>query len=873
MSGARGTLRIYLGAAPGVGKTFAMLGEGHRRADRGTDVVVGLVETHGRPHTTEAIGGLEVIPRRVIHYRGSDFTEMDVDAILARHPKVALVDELAHTNVPGSRNEKRWQDVEELLAAGITVLSTVNIQHLESLNDVVEKITGVPQRETIPDSIVRSADQVDVVDLSPEALRRRMAHGNIYGPDKVDAALGHYFRIGNLTALRELALLWVADKVDDALQHYRHEHQIAETWETRERVLVAITGGPEGDTLIRRAARVATRSGADLLALHVAPSDGLTDANPAMLAAHRLLVESLGGTYHQVVGDDISATLIAFAHAENVTQLVLGASRRSRIGALFNGGVGIGSTTTRMSGDLDVHTVMHDQAGRRHTGPSLPRGLTVRRRLAGAVLGAMLLPLLTLVLVNTRSNFNLSSDLLAYLVAVVAVALVGGLYSALATAVVSSLLINYYFTPPLHKWTIAEHNNIVAIAAFVIVAATVSLVVELAARRTSQAATASAESETLATLAGSVLRGQTGVSALLEQVRETFQLTSVSLLERDSASDAAERQWAVVESVGMQPCTTPAEADTEVPVGDRFAMAVRGRPLAASDLRVLGAFAAQAVTAVEQQRLTAVAEAARPLEEADRMRTALLNAVSHDLRTPLASAKAAVTGLRSADVAWTDSERAELLATADESLDRLHRLVDNLLDMSRIQAGALSIRRQPVALHETVPIALDSLGPAARDIELDIPDSLPEVETDPALLERVIANLTANALRYSPPGVPPRVSASTHADSVELRISDRGPGISEGQRERMFTPFQRLGDTDNTTGVGLGLALSLGLMQALGHTLTPEETPGGGLTMVLAMRISTAPTGEAGPADTIAPPVGPSAVEPDVVPVPEGRRL
>ena len=426
MAGARGTLRIYLGAAPGVGKTFAMLGEGHRRSQRGTDVVVGFVETHGRQHTAEAIAGLEVIPRRTINYRGSDFTEMDVDAILVRHPKVALVDELAHTNVPGSRNVKRWQDVEELLAAGITVLSTVNIQHLESLNDVVEKITGVPQRETIPDAIVRSADQVDVVDLSPEALRRRMAHGNIYGPDKVDAALGHYFRIGNLTALRELALLWVADKVDDALQHYRHEHQIAETWETRERVLVAITGGPEGDTLIRRAARIATRSGADLLALHVAPSDGLTGASPAMLAAQRLLVESLGGTYHQVVGDDISATLIAFAHAENVTQLVLGASRRSRLGALLNSG-GIGSNTMRMSGDLDVHTVMHDQAGRRHTGPSLPRGLTARRRLAGSLLGVALPALLTLVLVNTRSSFNLSSDLLTYLVAVVAVALVGGL--------------------------------------------------------------------------------------------------------------------------------------------------------------------------------------------------------------------------------------------------------------------------------------------------------------------------------------------------------------------------------------------------------------------------------------------------------------
>ncbi|MDQ1485493.1 MAG: two-component system, OmpR family, sensor histidine kinase KdpD [Actinomycetota bacterium] len=842
MEGARGTLRIYLGAAPGVGKTFAMLGEGHRRAERGADVVVGFVETHGREHTADAIGDLEVVPRHTIAYRGSEFTEMDVDAVLARHPKVALVDELAHTNVPGSRNEKRWQDVEELLAAGITVLSTVNIQHLESLNDVVQKITGVPQRETIPDAVVRSADQVDVVDVSPEALRRRMAHGNIYGPDKVDAALGHYFRIGNLTALRELALLWVADKVDVALQHYRHEHQISDTWETRERVMVAITGGPEGDTLIRRAARIAARSGADLLALHVAESDGLSGASPAMLATHRRLVESLGGSYHQVVGDDIAGTLIAFAHAENVTQLVLGASRRSRLGALVTG-AGIGASTTRLSGDIDVHTVMHDQAGRRHAAPSMPRGLTPRRRLAGTALAVVLLPLLTIVFTSTRGSLNLSSDLLGYLLGVVVVALVGGLYPALATAVVASMLLNFYFTPPVHRWTIAERNNVFALAAFAIVAAMVSIVVELAARRTTQAARASVESEILATLAGSVLRGQTATSALLERVRETFQLSSVALLERDVLPELPklkEPTWTVVASVGPQPCHTPAEADTEIPVGDQFALAVKGRPLAASDLRILGAFAAQAATALERQRLTDAAEAAKPLEEADRMRTALLNAVSHDLRTPLASAKAAVTSLRSRDVDWTTSERAELLATADESLDRLHRLVDNLLDMSRIQAGALSIRKQRVALHEVVPIALDGLGPAASAVELDVPDSLPEVDTDPALLERVIANLSSNALRYAPAGTPPRLSASTHADVVELRIADRGPGIPESQRDHMFTSFQRLGDTDNTTGVGLGLALSRGLTEALGGTLTPEETPGGGLTMVLALPIAAA---------------------------------
>src|SRR6201993_1338632 len=278
----RGELRIYLGAAPGVGKTYAMLGEAHRRLERGTDVVAAVVETHGRAKTAELIEGIEVIPPRYIEYRGGSFPELDVPAVLARHPQVVLVDELAHTNTPGSKNEKRWQDVEELLDAGITVISTVNIQHLESLNDVVEKIPGVPQRETVPDAIVRAADQVELVDMTPEALRRRMAHGNIYPPEKIDAALTNYFRTGNLTALRELALLWLADKVDEGLQRYREAHGIHGTWEARERVVVALTGGPEGDTLIRRAARIAARSsGGDLLAVHVTKSDGLTGADPA----------------------------------------------------------------------------------------------------------------------------------------------------------------------------------------------------------------------------------------------------------------------------------------------------------------------------------------------------------------------------------------------------------------------------------------------------------------------------------------------------------------------------------------------------------------------------------------------------------------
>src|SRR5450432_3830517 len=402
----RGRLRVYLGAAPGVGKTFAMLNEGWRRHQRGTDVVVGYVETHGRQNTEGQIRDLEVVARRPTQYRGREFEEMDLDAVLARKPSICLVDELAHTNVPGSRNEKRWQDVEELLDAGIDVISTVNIQHLESLNDVVEKITGVPQRETIPDAAVRSADNVELIDMTPEALRSRMAHGNIYPAEKIDAALTHYFRAGNLAALRELALLWLADKVDEGLQRYRAAHDIQGTWEARERVVVALTGGQEGETLIRRAARIAARStGGDLLAVHITRSDGLTDADPAELAAQRRLVESVGGTYHQVVGENIPDALLTFARAENATQLVLGASRRSWLTALLTG-PGVSMRTIRGSGDIDVHIVTHAQMGRGRRLPADRGGLPLRRRLAGYLLAAVLAPVLTVLLASVRHSVN-----------------------------------------------------------------------------------------------------------------------------------------------------------------------------------------------------------------------------------------------------------------------------------------------------------------------------------------------------------------------------------------------------------------------------------------------------------------------------------
>jgi two-component system sensor histidine kinase KdpD len=850
-------LRIYLGAAAGVGKTYAMLCEGHRRAERGADVVVAFAETHGRPNTAALLDGLEVVPRAQIAYRGATFEEMDTEAVVARKPQIALVDELAHTNVPGSKHEKRWQDVQDLLDAGIDVISAVNIQHLESLNDVVEQITGVPQRETVPDAVVRNADQVELVDMTAEALRRRMAHGNIYPPEKIDAALTNYFRAGNLTALRELALLWLADKVDEGLQRYRAQHDIKATWEARERVVVALTGGPEGDTLIRRAARIAARSsGGDLLALHVTRSDGLTGANPSNLSRQRQLVESLGGTYHQVVGDDISEALLTFARAENATQLVLGASRRPWLLALLTG-PGIGNRTIRDSGAIDVHIVTHAHVGGRWG--LLPRyrgGITGRRQALGFGLAAVLAPALTVALTQARASANLTTDVLLFLVAVIAVAVTGGFLPALLEAIAGSLLLNYYFTPPIHQWTISQGNNVLALAVFIVVGLVVSWVVDITARRTKQAARANAESELLVTTAGSILRGQGALDAILERVREAFGLRSVALLECADASPAARAgagaigrdatgpstvprgpatKWTCVGSAGDSPDQRPEDADVEVPVSGTLSLALSGRPLPAADRRVLGAFATYAGVALEQQRLAAAAEAAKPIAAADRMRTALLAAVSHDLRTPLASAKAAVTSLRTPDVPWTKADIAELLATADESLDRLTHLVENLLDMSRLQAGALSLFPRPVGLDEVVARALDSVEPGGRDVTVDVPDSLPAIQADPAILERVIVNLAQNALRYSPQGKPPLLAGSALGNRVELRVVDRGPGIPDEDKERMFVPFQRLGDTDNTTGVGLGLALSRGLTEAMGGTLTAEDTPGGGLTMVISL--------------------------------------
>ena len=846
----RGKLRVYLGAAPGVGKTFKMLEEGQRRAERGADVAIAFVETHGREQTARMAEGLETVPRTTREYRGILFEEMDLDAVLDRHPQIALVDELPHTNVPGGRYEKRWQDIQELLDAGIEVITTVNIQHLESLNDVVQRITGVPQRETVPDEVVRAADQIELVDMSPESLRRRLAHGNVYAAEKIDAALGNYFRVGNLTALRELALLWVADRVDEGLQRYREEHGIGRVWEARERVVIALPGDASGEALIRRAARIASRaSGGELIAVHIARSDGLSrDISPTSLAAQRHLVESLGGSYHTIIGDDVPRALIEFAQAKNATQLVLGTSRRNRVNRFLTG-IGIGETTTILSGDIDVHMVTHDEiTTHRHRwwlppNPFRQAAWGSGGRWRGIAAGLVCPPILTAILttVGHSLRLNVASDILLFLTLTVAIARLGGIVSALVAALWSSLLLNYYFIPPVHSVTIAEANNAIALVVFVVVALTVASVVDLAIKQTRSAAHASAEAETLNAFAVAVLRGDEAISALLERFRETFSMESVSLLQRndtdgprlpDEIDDPS--RWTLVAATGADPALTPGGADTVIEAGPGATLALRGRTLPAADQRVLAAFAAQATAAMERRRLSREAASAQTLAAADKMRTALLAAVSHDLRTPLAAAKASISTLRDPELEVPAEDRAELLEAAEESLDRLTRLVENLLDMSRLQAGALKPRLEPAAIEDIIPRAIDDVSEAVGRVSLELPEpGLPDGLVDAPLLERVVANLIGNAVKHT--DTPVKVTVSALGNQIEVRVIDRGPGIPEEDWDMVFRPFQRLGDRDNTTGVGLGLALSRGLAEAMGGTLVPEDTPGGGVTMVLSV--------------------------------------
>ena len=567
------------------------------------------METHGRAATAAQICDLEIVPRRTITHGSQHFEEMDLDAVLTRRPRVALVDELAHTDVPGSRNEKRWQDIEQLLAAGITVISTLNIQHLESLNDVVQRITGVVQLETVPDAWVRMADQIELLDITPEALRRRMAHGHIYEPEQVDAALGHHFRVGNLGALRGLALLWVADRVDETLQDYRERHGVVDAWETRERVVVALTGAPAGEQLVRRGARMAARSHAALVGVHVRSADGLAGPNLERLEGHRRLLEDLGGRYTEVTGTDTADALVQFARAENATQLVLGSSQRSRWAEATHGSVI--NRVIRDAGSTDVHVISEDEVEGVVEVPRTRRGrerpVRPPRALATAwILAVVLGPLAALALTPLRDTVGVAAMLLLLLLDPIVVALLGGLAPAVAAAVMTFLFADWLYVPPIHAVRIQQPTDGLALLMFVAVAIVVSVLVDRLARRTAQLTRIQTESDALAELASSTVSLEpTALTHLTEELRSTLGFDAVAVLSPTSEA------WRVEASAGEPVPARPEEASYAAELTERSVLVVAGPILAADERRLLSAFVAQLRLAQSALRLHTEAQRGR----------------------------------------------------------------------------------------------------------------------------------------------------------------------------------------------------------------------------------------------------------------------
>jgi len=665
----------------------------------------------------------------------------------------------------------------------------------------------------------------------------------------------------------------VADKVDEGLHDYRDRHGIAEVWETKERVVVALTGSPQGEHLVRRAARMAGRARAELVGVHIRAVDGLIQAEGHLLDHQRGLLVEVGGRYEEITGSDIAKALVEFARAENATQLVLGATKRSRWGELVHGS--IINQVLRAAGDIDVHVISNragDGGGDMGSGGALPRlprrgrlaPLPRRRVGAGWAMALAGVPLLALVMVPFRTTLTVEGALPIVLVGCIAVAAVGGVWPGLVGAVVGFLVADWLFIPPIHTLTISRARDAAAGITFLLMAVSVSLLVDLAARRRLEAARAQGESEALARLAGGALVSRPeAMPSLLAELRATFGLDAVAILmPRDQPSGPAaggggqpapgadsgqraredgrgRRNWQVQAASGAPVPESPADAQFSAELGGGAVLVLAGSQLAADDRRLLSAFVAQLRLAREQGRLLAQAASAEQLSETNELRTALLAAVSHDLRTPLASIKASATSLLSDEVSWAPDAVKGFCRTINEETDRLNTLVGNLLDMSRLQTGVLHLTLRPVGLEEVVFAALGSLSRDASRIVVDVPESLPRITADAALLERAVANLIDNALNWSPPDQVLRVEAGRYGDRIDFRVVDRGPGIPPDQRDAVFQPFQRLGDGGGAAkdGVGLGLAVAKGFVEAMGGELVLEDTPGGGLTSVISLPV------------------------------------
>ena len=815
----RGVVRVYLGAAPGVGTTSAMLAEGRRRAERGSDVVVGVVETHGRGRTAALLDGFEHVGREA---RG-----LDVDAVLARRPRVVLVDDLAGVGGTLGEDGGRWADVDRLATAGIDVITTLWVGHIESQHDVIERVTGRTQVVSIPDAFLARVDQVELVDMTPEALRRRLAHGNIYAPDEIDSTVLDLFRPATLTALRQLSLLWVAARIDEPLLAYLDADDIVDRWEIRERVVVAVTSAPGNDNVVRQAGRLARRNNGELIGVHITVGGGAAEAHDDRLAAQRDLLVRLGGSYHEVVGDDVASALVLFTRAERATQLVIGASQRSRWTRVRRGSVV--DTITRELRDADLHIIATSSTQPAVSMPRVRRQpVSPRREMVAVLLAAIGLPVVVLVGLALDSPLSPHEPLLALLSVVVVSSAVGGARVGLASALAGSLLANWFFTPPRHTLRVANADDIIELVVFVAVAGLIATLVGALGRRTAEADRARAEAEALARSTVTLIGAHDPLAGLLAQVRSTFGLEAVAVLAREGDD------WRIEASSGSPVPASP-NVGQAVDLRADARLVLVGPPLSAQDLRLLRALSAQLGAALTNRELHAQAAKAELYAEASNLRTAMLQSVSHDLRTPLASIKASVTSLLQPDVRFTDADRRDLMDTINEETDRLDHVVGNLLDMSRLQADAVDPVRVVVDIEDALGAALAAIAAPNDRVVVDLPAALPAACADPVLLERALSNLLANALAWSPDAEPVRVDARESSGRVVIRIADRGPGIPASKRATVFEPFQRLGDRSQQVGVGLGLAVAKGFVHAMLGDLELDDTPGGGLSVFVSL--------------------------------------
>lgn len=872
----RGKLKIFLGAAPGVGKTYEMLLAARKKASDGINVVIGVVETHGREETQALIQGLEVLPRRTVPYKGRALEEMDLDGILQRRPQLVLVDELAHTNAEGSRHPKRYQDIEELLAAGIDVYTTLNIQHIESLNDVVARITQVRIRETVPDRIFDTADDVEVVDLTPQELIQRLNEGKVYVGEQAQQALRHYFKQGNLTALRELALRRTAERVDDQMRHYMRKHAIRGPWAASERVLVCINEYPAAAELVRRAKRVADRLNAPWFAVYVetARTHQLSGKQRGRVADTLRLAESLGAETLTLPGSRrIADDVTHYARDNNITQIIVGKSVRPWWFKPLHGSV-VQDLVERASG-INIHILAEEKPLSSEVSPQAPAADEVsneiierpERRLrettliygntALMVAGATLLGRAVVALVDVP---NIS---LVFLASVLWSAMRYGLGPSLFASCLSTLSYNFFFTEPLYVFTVANPGQVLALIFFSVVAVLTST---LTARERQQSLSARDQAQTTAALfafsrkLAGIRKLDTLMAATAAQIANMLHVDAILMLPHPKTSEllqvasapagsaldeadlaAAAWCWDKNQPAGRGTDTLPGARRLFLPLRTGqgrvgvvgVSRDIAGFLLSPAERRLLDALADLAAIATERIRLAKDVDQARMLAETEKLRASLLTSISHDLRTPLASIIGSISSLRSYGPLYDDAAREEMLANAQDEAERLNRYVANLLDMTQLDAGALKPKREPCELQDLVGAAVRRTQKqlSQHRLKLSIPANLPLLLLDFVLMEQVLVNLLDNAAKYSPPGTQIEITASRHKFSVVITVRDEGPGIPPADQQRVFNKFYRVReDADHArSGTGLGLAICRGFVEAMGgriYTRNRSDTSG-----------------------------------------------